>query len=105
MTGRRLPRVWLYVLVSLGTKEVYLGYTTNLKRRLRQHNSPRNRGYTRRGAPWRLLAVRCFLDKHSAKRAERQLKRRWWDKINWIRRVRPRMRKLSARQQSMIKGQ
>ncbi|MEM8493987.1 MAG: GIY-YIG nuclease family protein [Planctomycetota bacterium] len=51
----------------------YTGQTNNLRRRLREHNAPDNTSYTK-GRKWRLLATRCFPDRSSALRYERQLK-------------------------------
>lgn len=95
--SRRLPRFWVYLLFSPKTGRVYLGFTGNLRRRLRRHNSEGNRGYTRAGRPWSLLAVRCFFDRHSAELVERQLKRSRYDKRNWVRREAPRLRKICDR--------
>lgn len=90
----RLPRFHVYLLLS-ERGEVYLGYTGNLRRRLREHNDPGNRSWTR-GRRWRLLAVRCFLDVHSARLVERRFKRSRYDKRNWIMRT-PRYRMLRER--------
>lgn len=69
----RLPRYWTYLLLSdLG--ETYAGYTSNLRRRLRQHNSPENRGWTK-GRRWRLVAAECYFDQGSALWTEKRLKR------------------------------
>ena len=86
----------MYLIVAVENGEVYCGYTNNLRRRFRQHNPVENDGYTR-GKTWKLLAVRCFLDRYSALLAERQIKRSRYDKINWIRRERRRMRELGRR--------
>lgn len=71
---RRLPTVWVYLLVS-SRGETYAGQTGCLKRRLREHNSPANRGWTR-GRRWRLVEARRYLDRASALRVERALKQR-----------------------------
>lgn len=71
---RRLPSYWAYLLVS-DMGETYVGHTGCLKRRLRQHNSPKNRGWTR-GRRWRLLAAERYLDRASAVRAEQRRKGR-----------------------------
>ena len=92
---RRLPRFHVYLLLS-ERGEVYAGYTGNLRRRLREHNASSNTGWTR-GRQWRLLAVRCFLDRHSALLAERQLKRSKFDKRKWIQREQQRFRSLYRR--------
>lgn len=91
----RLPRFWVYLLLG-DDGTVYCGFTGNLRRRFREHNDPDNRGYTR-GRRWHLLAVRCFLDHHSALLLERQLKVSRYDKGNWIKRERSRLRRLCHR--------
>ena len=83
---RHLPRFHVYLLWSPDDGTTYTGMTGDLRRRLREHNAPKNTGYTR-GRRWRLLAVRCFLDRHSALLVERQLKKSRYDKRNWIRRL------------------
>ena len=45
-----------------------------------------NAGWTR-GRRWHLLALRMYLDRGSAVRAERQLKRSKYDKRNWLARL------------------
>lgn len=91
----RLPRFYVYLLLS-DRGEIYTGYTNSLRRRLREHNGKTNRGWTR-GRRWRLLAVRCFLDRHSARIIERGLKRSRYDKSNWLRRQRRRLHELCRR--------
>ena len=68
----RLPRFHVYLLWSPDDGTIYAGMTGDLRRRLREHLSPANTGYTR-GRRWRLLAVQCFLDRHSALLVERGL--------------------------------
>ncbi len=85
MARPRLPRFWVYLLLS-EHGETYTGSTGDLKRRLKEHNAATNRGWTR-GRRWHLLAVKCFLDRPSAERFERQLKRSRYDKRNWIKRL------------------
>ncbi len=100
MKGRttiRLQKFWLYLLFSVKTGQVYLGSTSDLQRRFREHNSPDNRGWTRRGQPWRLLAVRCYLDRDSAYLAERRMKQSRFEKRNWIRAERRRLQTLCQR--------
>lgn len=82
---RGLPRFYVYMLLS-ERGEVYTGSTRCIKQRLAEHNSPNNRGWTR-GRRWHLLALKPFLDRHSALRVERQLKRSRYDKRNWLARL------------------
>lgn len=92
---RRLPRFYVYLLLS-ERGEVYAGFTGDIRRRLREHNAANNPGWTR-GRQWHLLAIRCYLDRHSALISERQLKRSRYDKSNWIRREQTRLRELCRR--------
>ncbi|NRA56854.1 MAG: GIY-YIG nuclease family protein [Phycisphaerales bacterium] len=91
----RLPRFYCYLLLS-ERGEIYCGFTSNLRRRLREHNEPSNRGWTR-GRRWHLLAVKRFLDRDSALLYERWVKRRRWMKTAWIRRSRVRLQELCRR--------
>ena len=82
----RLPSHSVYLLLS-EHGEVYTGYTSRcIRQRLREHNRADNTGWTK-GRRWHLLALRMFLDQHSALRVERQLKRSRYDKRNWLRRI------------------
>ena len=83
---RRLPRFTVYLLIAREDGRVYTGYTSDLRRRFKEHNSPSNEGYTA-GKTWHLLAVRHFLDRDTALLYEKQLKRSKFDKRNWIRRL------------------
>lgn len=92
---KHLPRFYVYLLLS-EHGEIYTGYTGCIKRRLAEHNAPDNRGWTR-GRRWYLLALRMFLDRHSALLTERQIKRSRYDKTNWIRRKHRRLHTLCER--------
>ena len=91
----RLPRVYVYLLFSRDGI-TYLGVTGDLVRRLREHNAPTNRGFTR-GRRWHLAGVRMFLDRDSAERMERHLKRSGAQKRAWIKRSRRRLETLCER--------
>ncbi|TWT67040.1 GIY-YIG nuclease superfamily protein [Posidoniimonas polymericola] len=80
----RLPRYWTYLLLS-DRGETYAGYTSDLRRRLREHNSAENRGWTR-GRRWRLAAAECYFDRASAVWVEKRLKRSRSFRQSWLRR-------------------
>ncbi len=65
---------YVYILQSVKTKRFYVGYTSDLKRRLAEHNSSKS-GYTKRYRPWRLIYYEAFLSKQDAQEREKQLKR------------------------------
>lgn len=67
---------FVYVLVSEGPKgpRTYVGWTTDPKRRLREHNSGTGARSTR-GRTWALLHVEPYATRTEAMRREWHLKR------------------------------
>ena len=72
---------WTYLLLSC-KGEVYLGATTDLRSRLRSHNSPTNLGFTK-GRRWHLLACRRFNVRKEAFDYETSLKTSMTLKYEW----------------------
>ena len=66
---------YVYVLKSqkYKTTKIYIGSTSDLKRRVEQHNSLKTKS-TRFGIPWRLVYYEAFLNKIDAVQRELQLK-------------------------------
>ncbi len=65
---------YVYVLESLDDKkEHYIGYTSDLRRRVKEHNSEENKGYTR-GRRWKLIYYEAYEDKSVAYKREQRLK-------------------------------
>ena len=64
---------FVYVIENL-KKNWYIGFTNNLKKRLKQHNN--NETYTtkRLGGPWRIIYMEGSLQKYDAQKRERFLK-------------------------------
>ncbi|MBL7142390.1 MAG: GIY-YIG nuclease family protein [Candidatus Pacebacteria bacterium] len=62
-----------YVLQSEKSNNIYVGYTANLRKRLKEHNQRLNRS-TKPYSPWKLIYYEDCLDKNDAKRRERYLK-------------------------------
>ena len=66
---------YVYVLESLDDKkEHYIGYTSDLRRRVKEHNSEENKGYTR-GRRWKLIYYEAYEDKSIAYKREQRLKK------------------------------
>ena len=64
---------YVYLLQSLENQEkTYIGYTSDLKRRLKEHNT-NHKGYTGKDN-WKLVYYEAFLDKSDAKDREKKLK-------------------------------
>ena len=64
---------YVYILRSLRDGKYYIGYTSNLERRLEEHNSGRQRS-TRHRVPFELVYYEEYESKSEAMKRERQLK-------------------------------
>ncbi len=64
---------FLYIIQSGRTKRFYIGVTTNLANRIKQHNNGHTKS-TRAYRPWILIYTETFLDKGSAYKREYYLK-------------------------------
>ena len=63
----------VYVLRSMKTQKWYIGFTSNLQKRLKQHNYGSVTA-TKRGKPWELIYAELYLDKRDAMGRETFLK-------------------------------
>ena len=66
---------YFYVLQSLMDKDLYFGYTENLKRRFKEHTAGQVIA-TRRRLPLRLVYYEAYNSEKDARNRERQIKRR-----------------------------
>ena len=62
-----------YIIESLIEKQLYTGFTSDLKKCIKEHNQGLNFS-TRRYKPWKLIYYESCLDKGDAKRREGYLK-------------------------------
>ena len=62
-----------YVLQSKKHKNLYVGYTTDLRERLIEHNQGLNKS-TKPYRPWKLIYCEICLNENDAKRRENYLK-------------------------------
>ena len=65
--------VEVYSIISLVNGDIYVGMALNSERRLKEHNSGRNR-YTKGLRPWKLFQVEFFPDWKQARFREKYLK-------------------------------
>jgi putative endonuclease len=63
----------VYVLSSLKVKKTYVGFTDNLDRRYKEHNSGKNY-FTKRYVPWELVHFELFSSEAEAVKREKYLK-------------------------------
>lgn len=64
---------YVYILKSFTSGKLYKGSTTDLRRRLQEHNIGKVRS-TKHDKPWRLIYYEAFLNKTAARREELFLK-------------------------------
>jgi putative endonuclease len=64
---------YIYLLESEKNKEFYIGYTSDLKKRLTEHNKGLNFS-TKRYLPWKLIYYEACIKISDAKRREKYLK-------------------------------
>ena len=64
---------YVYVLRSTNFDRNYVGFTTNINRRLKQHNSGKTTS-TKPYIPWRILFYETFFTKEEALKREKFLK-------------------------------
>jgi len=63
----------VYVIQSKQDKSFYIGYTSNLKKRISEHNMGLNIS-TRKQKPWELIFFEAYLSEKDARRREKYLK-------------------------------
>ena len=64
----------VYVLEHTDTKQFYVGYTTDLKRRVREHNARGQKFTTRKTGRWILVYAEAYRDEKDARERENKLK-------------------------------
>lgn len=64
---------WTYIIQSTTTKKHYIGYTSDLEQRLKQHNSNHTKSIKNRG-PFIVVYSEQHATREEAYRRERQLK-------------------------------
>ena len=70
---QRFMFFYIYILQSIKDKELYVGYTSDLKKRIEKHNRRLNFS-TKPGVPWKLIHYEAYLNKMDAQRREKYLK-------------------------------
>jgi len=72
MADTKLNNYYVYI-VKCSDESYYTGVTSNLEKRLVEHNSGKFKGYTSRRLPVKLVCSNCF-NIDDAIRAEKQIK-------------------------------
>ena len=64
----------VYVLYSRQFGKIYIGYTSDLEKRLESHNKLAQKGWTIKFRPWTLVHQEKFENKAAAMQREKELK-------------------------------
>ncbi|MBP6879909.1 MAG: GIY-YIG nuclease family protein [Candidatus Pacebacteria bacterium] len=64
---------YVYILESKKNRELYIGFTSDLKKRFKEHNQGLNFS-TKTARPWKLVYYEACVDKDDATRREGYLK-------------------------------
>jgi len=64
---------YVYILYSKKLDKKYIGSTSDLKERIKRHNSERSE-FTSKGIPWKLLYYEAFISEKDARIEEKFLK-------------------------------
>lgn len=64
----------VYVIQNSLSKDLYIGYSTNLNQRISDHNSGKGAQTTRRQGKWKLIYFEGYLNKNDAMGREKFLK-------------------------------
>ena len=78
---------YVYILKSIKDKKLYIGYTNNLSRRIREHNSKLNQS-TKSRTPFKLVYCEAYQSHQDAKKREYNLKLRAKALAQLLRRIR-----------------
>ncbi|MDD4385406.1 MAG: GIY-YIG nuclease family protein [Bacteroidales bacterium] len=69
-----MPMFTVYALHSPSFQKIYIGYSSDLEKRMLSHNELSNKGWTLRYRPWTLVYTEQFTSKAEAMRREKELK-------------------------------
>jgi len=67
---------YIYILQSLKNNSLYVGYSSNLKKRFDEHNAGKSSS-TRPFRPYKLIFYEAFTNRIDAKKREEYLKSGW----------------------------
>lgn len=65
---------YVYCLHSQKNSKFYIGYTADLRKRVKDHNDGIGGDFTSKNGPWKLVYYEAFFDKTDAGKAEKYYK-------------------------------
>jgi len=64
---------YIYILKSKTNNKLYIGFTSDLRKRLLDHNNGKS-NFTKKFIPWKLVYYEAYTSEKDAREKERQLK-------------------------------
>ena len=77
---------YVYVLKSLKDNKYYYGYTSDIKRRIKQHNSGKVYS-TRHRRPLQMIGFKSFINMDQALKFEKPIKRNNWQRDIFVKQL------------------
>ena len=74
---------YIYVIQHTKTKQIYIGRTNDLGRRLREHNAGQQKATLRKEGKWVFIYCEVYRSKEDAERRERKIKQHG-SNIRWL---------------------
>jgi putative endonuclease len=65
---------FVYIIQHSEDKDLYIGYTSNLKRRLEEHNACKNKSTRRKVGEWQIVYCEIYRSQTDAENREKKLK-------------------------------
>jgi putative endonuclease len=84
-TQLKEEEMYFVYIIQNEADQIYVGYTSDLERRLGQHN--RGENASTRGRHWRYIYYEAFLSESDARQRERKLKQRGQSKRHLLERI------------------
>jgi putative endonuclease len=65
---------YVYLIKSIPSRKIYVGYTHDLRKRLKEHNEKKGGKYTKNKGPFELIYYEAYKSEKDAKKRENNLK-------------------------------
>ncbi len=79
---------YVYLIISLKDNTTYIGYTSDLIKRLKEHNQGKTKSIKHK-TPFKLIYYEAYINKTTARKREIELKKNSFKKETLLKRVLP----------------
>ncbi len=79
---------YVYLIISLKDNTTYIGYTSNLIKRLKEHNQGKTKSIKHK-TPFKLIYYEAYINKTIARKREIELKKNSFKKETLLKRILP----------------